>query len=69
VPVVFPDTVAVVVVVRVVVIVVVGLVGVVVDFGVVFVTVEQADASMIASIKIRHVVIRNRVFFFILNLQ
>jgi hypothetical protein len=69
VPVISPGTVAMVVVVGVVVIVVVGLVVVVVDFGVVVVTVEQADASMIASIKIRHVVIRSRVFFFILNLQ
>ena len=40
-----------VVVVGVVVIVVVGLVVVVVDFGVVFVTVEQADASMIARVQ------------------
>jgi hypothetical protein len=48
--------------------VVVGVFAVV-DFGVVFVTAEQADTSMIASIKIRHVVIRSRVFFFILNLQ
>ena len=67
-PVISPGTVAMVVVAGTV-LTVAGGVFAVVDFGVVFVTVEQADTSMIASIKIRHVVIRSRVFFFILNLQ
>jgi hypothetical protein len=61
-----PDTVAVVVVVfaDVIVDVIVD-----VDVWVGFIMVEQANTSMTASIKIRHVVIQGTAFFFILNFQ
>ena len=66
VPIMLPDTVAVVVVVfaDVIVDVIVD-----VDVWVGFIMVEQANTSMTASIKIRHVVIQGTAFFFILNFQ
>ena len=62
VPIMLPDTLAVVVVVF-------ADVIVDVEVWVIFVTVEHANTSMTASTKIRHVVIQGTAFFFILNFQ